>query len=74
MPRSQNRRYLEIPTALYDTIKEQADAERRTVAQVAADLITDGQTVHDYLIEMQTQLREIRRELREMRELHAGSV
>lgn len=68
MPRSQNRRYLEIPTALYLTLAEQAKAESRTIAQVAADLITDGQTVHEYLVEIQTQLREIRRELAELRE------
>jgi hypothetical protein len=74
MPRSQNRRYLEIPAALYDTIAEQAKAESRTVAQVAADLITDGQTVHEYLIEMQTQLREIRRELRELADLNRQHV
>jgi CopG-like RHH_1 or ribbon-helix-helix domain, RHH_5 len=67
MPRSQNRRYLELPAALYATLKEIADAEQRTVAQIAADLIVDGQTVRDYLVPMQTEMREIRRELETLR-------
>lgn len=67
MPRSQNRRYLEIPTALYDSLKEQAAAEQRTVAQIAADLIVDGQTLRNYVVPIHTELREMRRELEAMR-------
>jgi hypothetical protein len=62
-----NRRYLELPTALYNTLAEEAKAENRTVAQVAADLIVDGQTVRDYLVAIQTEMREMRKEITELR-------
>lgn len=67
MPRSQNRRYLEIPTALYDTLAEQAKAESRTVAQVAADLIVDGQTLTERIVPLETQIREMRRDIEILR-------
>lgn len=67
MPRSPNRHYLELPSELFAQLKEQAAAEQRPVAAIAADLITDGQTVREYLVPMQTELREIRREMEAMR-------
>jgi hypothetical protein len=67
MPRSKNRRYLEIPATLYTTLEAQAIAEQRPVSAIVADLVTDGQTVREYLVPMQTELRQLRRELEELR-------
>jgi hypothetical protein len=67
MPRSKNRRYLEIPTTLYAELEGQAVAEQRPVSAIVADLVTDGRTVREYLVPMQTELREIRREIEALR-------
>jgi|SRR5579884_534044 len=42
VPSSKNRRRLEVPAQLYDRLKSTADAEGRTVAAVAADLLAHG--------------------------------
>jgi hypothetical protein len=58
---------LEIPAKLYDELAIEAAAEQRSVAAVVVDLVIDGRTVREYLTPMQTELREIRRELEQMR-------
>jgi ATP-dependent Clp protease ATP-binding subunit ClpC len=42
VPSSKNRRRLEIPAPLYDRLRQTADAEGRTVAGVAVDLLSRG--------------------------------
>src|SRR6476661_5213721 len=42
VPSSKNRRRVEIPAPLYDRLKQTADAEGRTVAGVAVDLLSRG--------------------------------
>ena len=42
MPSSKNRRPVELPTALYARLAEEAALQRRTVASVATELIEEG--------------------------------
>jgi hypothetical protein len=42
MPSSKNRRRIEVPAPLYDRMKLAADAEGRTVASIAVDLLGIG--------------------------------
>lgn len=61
MPRSANRKYLELPTPLYEQIEARAKADGKTVAAMAAELITDGLTMQEWYGQIAGELHEIRR-------------
>ena len=48
MPRSENRRAMELPTAVYEQLQEEAKRDGRTVSQVVLDLITDGRDAREH--------------------------
>ncbi len=67
MPRSERRKSLEIPTALYEQLKADAATSDRTIADLAADLITAGRTERAYLSDLREELSQNRLELERMR-------
>ncbi len=67
MPRSQNRRTIEVPVALYDDLKARAEAEGSTIPAVLQALITDGKSMQEWFGQLNMQLHELRRELRDLR-------
>jgi hypothetical protein len=68
MPRSQNRRTIEVPVTLYEELKARAEQEGVTMPAVLQALITDGKSVQEWYAEMLGLLHEMRRELRALRE------
>ncbi len=64
MPRSQNRRTIEVPVPLYEELSARAAREGTTIAAVVQGLITDGKTLQEWFGEIDAQLRELRRDLR----------
>jgi len=77
MPRSENRKSLEVPTAVYEQLQAEAKHDGRTVAQVVMDLITDGRDAREHHGRVVDELHENRIELERMRrqvaELAAGA-
>ncbi len=67
MPRSQNRRTIEVPVALYEELKARAQQEGKTIPAVLQGLIVDGQSMQEWFGEINGQLYSLRRELRELR-------
>ncbi|GAC1396435.1 MAG: hypothetical protein NVSMB65_15620 [Chloroflexota bacterium] len=67
MPRSPNRRTIEVPLPLYEALKARAAQEGTTIPAVLQALITDGQTMAEWFGQIDLQLRELRREVRELR-------
>ena len=79
MPRSENRKSLEVPTAVYEQLQAEAKRDGRTVAQVVMDLITDGRDarehhgrVVDELHENRIEMERMRRQVAELAELVRG--
>ncbi len=68
MRRSQNRRTIEVPVALYEELKTRAAQEGTTIPAVLQALITDGASMQEWFGELNWQLRELRREIRDLRE------
>jgi len=64
MPRSQNRRTIEVPLPLYEELSARARREGTTIAAILQALITDGKTMQEWFGQIDGQLRELRRELR----------
>ncbi len=64
MPRSQNRRTIEVPVPLYEELSARAVREGTTIAAVVQGLITDGKTLQEWFGEIDAQRRELRRDLR----------
>lgn len=69
MPRSQNRRTIEVPVQLYDELKARAEREGTTIPAVLQFLITNGKSVEEWYGEMVGMLYEVRRDVRFLREL-----
>jgi len=67
MPRSENRKSLEVPTAVYEQLQAEAKRDSRTVAQVVMDLITDGRDAREHHGRVVDELHENRIELERMR-------
>ncbi len=68
MPRSQNRRTIEVPLALYEELKAQAEQEGTTIPAVLQGLITDGKSLQEWFGQIDMQLHDLRRELRDLRQ------
>ncbi len=49
MPKSVNRRQIEIPTQLYEELQAEAKAKGSTITQVLTDLVKDGRTLHEWI-------------------------
>ncbi len=64
MPRSQNRRTIEVPVALYEELKARAAAEGTTIPAVLQALITDGKSVQEWYGEMVSLLRTVHHDVR----------
>jgi len=67
MPRSENRKSLEVPTAVYEQLQAEAKRDGRTVAQVVMDLITDGRDAREHHGRVVDELHENRIEMERMR-------
>jgi hypothetical protein len=68
MPRSQNRRTIEVPVALYEELKARAAQEGTTIPAVLQALITDGKSVEEWYGEMVQLLRDVHRDVRALRD------
>jgi len=68
MPRSQNRRTIEVPVALYEDLKARAERDGATIPAVLQALITDGASMQEWFGQLEQQLAGLRREVRELRE------
>ena len=64
MPRSQNRRTIEVPVPLYEDLKARAEQERTTIPAVLQTLIVDGKSMQEWFGQIDGQLHELRREVR----------
>jgi hypothetical protein len=78
MPRSQNRRTIEVPLPLYEDLKARAAEERTTIPAVLQALITDGKSMQEWFGQIDWQLHELRREVRTLHDqltvgTHEGS-
>ncbi len=67
MPRSQNRRTIEVSVPLYEELKARAEQEGLTIPAVLQGLITDGKSIQEWFGQIDYQLDAIRREVRELR-------
>ncbi len=67
MPRSQNRRTVEVPVGLYEELKARAEQEGTTIPAVLQALITDGKSMQEWFGQIDTQLNDLRREVRDLR-------
>lgn len=67
MPRSQNRRTVEVPVALYEDLKARAEQEGTTIPAVLQALITDGKSMQEWFGQLDAHLYELRREVRDLR-------
>lgn len=67
MPRSPNRRPVEIPTVLYAQLEERAMQEGRPVASVVADLLTDGLDAQEGYGRLSSEVVELRRAVEALR-------
>jgi hypothetical protein len=67
MPRSPNRRTIEVSVALYEDLKARAEQEGTTIPAVLQALITDGKSMQTWFGELDRHLVELRREVRELR-------
>jgi hypothetical protein len=68
MPRSQNRRTIEVPVSLYEELKARAAAEGTTIPAVLQALITDGKSVEEWYGEMVGLLRAVHQDVRVLRD------
>lgn len=68
MPRSQNRRTIEVPVPVYEDLKTRAEQERTTIPAILQGLITDGQSMQEWFGQIDMQLYELRREIRDLRQ------
>ena len=68
MPRSQNRRTIEVPVALYEELKARAQQEGMTIQAVLQGLIVARASMQEWLGQINGQLHDLRRDLRDLRE------
>jgi hypothetical protein len=75
MPRSENRRQIEIPKQLYDELEAEAKAEGTSVTYVLQLYVDHGRMHRDSLSSLDTHLREVYRDTTALRrELEALRV
>jgi len=67
MPRSPNRRTIEVPLLLYEELKTRAAREGATIPAILQALITDGKSMEEWFGQIDMHLRELRREVRDLR-------
>lgn len=67
MPRSQTRRTIEVPVELYEDLKGRTEQEGTTIPAVLQALITDGKSMQEWFGQLDTQLDDLRREIRDLR-------
>lgn len=68
MPRSPNRRTIEVPVSLYEELKARANAEGTTIPAILQGLITNGKSVEEWYGEMVGLLRDVHRDVRALRD------
>lgn len=68
MPRSQNRRTIEVAVPLYEELRARAAQEGTTIPAVLQGLITDGQSMQAWFGQIDRQLYDLRREIRDLRQ------
>ncbi len=68
MPRSENRRTIEVPVPVYEDLKRRAEQEGTTIPAILQGLITDGQSMQEWFGQIDSQLNDLRREVRELRQ------
>lgn len=68
MPRSQNRRTIEVAVPLYEELRARAAQEGTTIPAVLQGLITDGQSMQAWFGQIDQQLYDLRREIRDLRQ------
>lgn len=68
MPRSQNRRTIEVPVRVYEDLKARAEQEGTTIPAILQGLITDGQSMQEWFGQIDSQLSELRGDIRELRQ------
>lgn len=66
MPRSENRRTIEVSAQLYDELKAEADREGVTMAALLRGLVTDGRSVQEWYGQIAGEIAEMKRELRRL--------
>ena len=62
MPRSQNRRTIEVPVQLYDELKAEAEREGATISVVLQRLIAEGRGAHEHYEQLADEVREVKSE------------
>ncbi|HSH78560.1 MAG TPA: hypothetical protein VLA19_08520 [Herpetosiphonaceae bacterium] len=68
MPRSQNRRTIEVPVPVYEDLKRRAEQEGTTIPAILQGLITDGQSMQEWFGQIDMQLSDLRREVGDLRQ------
>lgn len=68
MPRSPNRRTIEVPVSLYEELKARASAEGTTIPAILQGLITNGKSVEEWYGEMVGLLRDVHRDVQALRD------
>ncbi len=48
MPRSENRRTIEVPVPMYEDLTRRAEQEGTTIPAILQGLITDGQSMQEW--------------------------
>jgi hypothetical protein len=67
MPRSQNRRTIEVPVPLYEELRVRAAQEGTTIPAILQGLITDGQSMQAWFGQLDRRLYELRQEIHDLR-------
>jgi hypothetical protein len=68
MPRSQKRRTIEVAVPLYEELRARAAQAGTTIPTVLQGLITDGQSMQAWFGQLDRQLSDLRREIRDLRQ------
>ncbi len=66
MPRSIRNRSVDIPLALYERLKTQADEERTTIPAVLQGIVANSDTMHEYWAELSSQVALLALEVRRL--------
>jgi hypothetical protein len=56
-----------VPVPLYEALKARAEQERTTIPAILQGLIMDGQSMQEWFGQIDMQLYELRREIRDLR-------